>query len=308
MQKSVEEKIKEKAQLLGFLHCGIAKANKLVDFDVNLNKYILEKRNASLEYMERNTEKRVDPRLIVENCKTIISVTINYYTKEKQKYSNAPIISKYAYGQDYHTVIKSRLSELLKFIRKEIPNCNGRVFTDSAPIADKEWAMRAGLGWIGKNTLLITPNHGSFVFIGEILIDAELETDKQYTRNLCKNCSKCIDACPTNALIGNGKIDANKCISYHTTANKNENLEELLKPKFKNRVYGCDICQDICPWNTKAKITDVEELKPNHKILELTKEDWENLSEEQYCDIFSNSAVKFIKYRGLKRNIDFLEK
>ncbi|MFV0522120.1 MAG: tRNA epoxyqueuosine(34) reductase QueG [Mangrovibacterium sp.] len=302
-----EDSIKKKAQELGFLSCGIATANELPEFRAQLNKYLAEKRNADLAYMANNQEKRTDPRKLVDNCKSIISVTLNYYNPSIQHDSKAPIVSKYAYGKDYHTVVKDKLYQLLQFINNDIAPCQGRAFVDSAPVADKLWAQRAGLGWIGKNTLLITPVHGSFVFIGELLVDLELEADKPFENSYCGSCTLCIDACPTKALISAGKLNARRCISYQTTANKNDGIDSELQGKFRNRVFGCDICQDICPWNNKASMHNTPEFIPSTKLLELDVETWKSIDEEQFREIFRHSTIKLIKHKGLQRNIRFLD-
>ncbi|MFV0554919.1 MAG: tRNA epoxyqueuosine(34) reductase QueG [Mangrovibacterium sp.] len=255
-QNSPEDKIKQKAHELGFLSCGIARATHLPDFEAHLANYLGEDRYADLYYMARNREKRTDPRLLVEGCRTVVSVLLSYSNPQAPTPADgAPIISKYAQGEDYHVVVKRKLHELMQFINDEIAPCAGRAFVDSAPVADKQWAQRAGLGWIGKHTLLISPTHGSFLFIGELLIDLELEADAPYAKSLCGTCTKCLDACPTQALIAPGKLDVGRCISYHTTANKSGVIPPELQAKFQNRVFGCDICQDVCPWNTRLMAT-----------------------------------------------------
>ncbi len=301
-----EDRIKEKAQQLGFFACGIAHADKLPDFEANLNNYLVEKRNADLGYMALNQDKRTDPRNLVDGCQSVISVLLNYYNPATSKHPDSPIVSKYAYGKDYHTVVKEKLFQLFQFINEEIAPCQGRAFVDSAPVADKQWAQRAGLGWIGKNTLLITPNHGSFVFIGELLLDLKLNADSPFEGNFCGNCTKCIDACPTQALVDPGKLNAAKCISYQTTANKNETINSELQGKFKLRVFGCDICQDVCPWNNQAIPHETADFFPKDDLLELTFSHWNMLSEEEFKHRFKDSPIKLIKYSGLQRNIKFL--
>lgn len=303
---SIEEKIKQKAHELGFLSCGIAAADKLPDFEINLQNYIDEQRYADLDYMLRNQEKRIDPRNLVEGCQSVISVLLNYYNPQNQSDEEAPIISKYAYGNDYHELMKEKLQKLLLFIKDEMPSCEGRAFVDSAPVADKQWAQRAGLGWIGKNTLLITPQHGSFVFIGELLITCKLTPDNPFNENFCANCSKCINACPTGALMEAGKINVQKCISYHTTANKNTEISYQPKINFKNRVFGCDICQEACPWNKKPKQHFHSELMPNEEVLSLSAAQWANLTADEFQLLFRDKGMKQMKFAQLKRNINFL--
>lgn len=299
------ELIKQKAIELGFLACGISKADFLVNEKVALEEWLIERRHGEMSYMERNFDKRLDPRLLVENAKSIISVLLNYFPKETQKDSSAPVISKYAYGTDYHFVLKDKLYALLKFIQDEISNCNGRAFVDSAPVLDRAWAAKAGLGWIGKNTNLISVEHGSFFFIGELIIDFELEPDDKLVRNHCGNCTRCIDACPTSALVEPFVLDARKCISYQTIEKKG-GLDESLKGKFENRVFGCDICQDVCPWNLKSVFHQVPELEPHPNLLKMSKDDWAQLDKTKFDELFSNSAVKRTGFDGLERNLKFI--
>ena len=296
--------IKEQAKILGFCACGISKAELLNQDKQFLKTWLDRSLNASMHYMENNFEKRTDPRQLLPGAKSVISVALNYYPKEQQKDTKSPVISKYAYGTDYHFVLKDKLKILLSFINKNIAKANGRVFVDSAPVLDRAWAARAGIGWIGKNTNLIVPETGSFVFIGELIVDIELAVDTPI-EDRCGSCTKCISACPTNALIVPYLLDSNRCISYLTIENKEE-ISSSFKGKFENRVFGCDICQDVCPWNSKAKPTQEKAFKPNKKLLELSKEEWHNLDEETYHEIFKKTAVKRAKYSGLRRNIDFL--
>ena len=261
--------------------------------------------HGEMGYMEHNLDKRLDPRLLYEGAKSVISVLLNYFPKETQFDPDAPILSKYAYGKDYHFVLKEKLSELLTFIQTEIVPCSGRAFVDSAPVLDKAWAAKAGLGWIGKNSNLISVEHGSFFFIGELIVDMELQPDEKTVINHCGTCTRCIDACPTSAIVSPYVVDARKCISYQTIETKGE-LDETLKGRFENRVFGCDICQDVCPWNLKSAFHEVEEFEPYPTLMILTKQEWMDMDKTLFNELFRDSAVKRTKYKGLKRNMEFL--
>ena len=295
--------IKDEAKRLGFFNCGIVKARFLNEEEDNYKQWLANGYNATMQYMQNNFEKRLDPTLLVENAKSIIVLLFPYYPKKQQKYTDAPVISKYAYGTDYHFVIKDKLSLLFDFINNNIAKIEGRKFVDSAPVAEKKWAELAGLGWRGKNSNLITKN-GSYFFISELIIDLELHYDSPAT-NHCGTCTKCIDACPTNAIVSNAIIDANKCISFQTIENKGE-IDIKLKEQFENRVFGCDICQDVCPYNRKPVFHSEEAFLPHNKLLDMTKEEWHDLTQEEFSIIFKKSAVKRTKYTGLRRNLDFL--
>ncbi len=296
--------IKSSAYELDFSFCGVSKADYLKDEAVKLKNWLDNKKHGQMTYMQNNFEKRLDPGLLVENAKSIISVLLNYYPKKKLTTENNYKIAKYAYGKDYHFVLKNKLHKLISIIENNTGKRNYRVFVDSAPVMEKAWAQKSGLGWIGKNTCLINKNIGSFFFIGQIIIDLELNYDK-HGKNYCGDCTKCIDACPTGAITKPFEIDANKCISYLTIEYKNE-LPKELKSKFNNWIFGCDICQDVCPWNRFAKPHNEPAFYPNEGLQKMKKNDWENLNEEKFKKIFSDSAVKRIKFEGLKRNIEFL--
>jgi epoxyqueuosine reductase len=298
------ELIKQQAHLLGFDACGISSAEELTPDKHFLQKWLDQGLHASMKYMENHFEKRTNPAILVEGAKSVISVVLNYFPENQQADSEAPVLSKYAYGADYHFVMKEKLRELFDFINTDITSCEGRVFVDSAPVLDRAWAAKSGVGWIGKNTNLIVPNVGSFVFIGEIILDMELAYDSPI-EDRCGSCTKCISACPTNALLMPYLLDSNRCISFLTIENREE-IPEKFSGKLQNRVYGCDICQDVCPWNKKAKAHNVNEFKPSKKLLELTREEWQKLDEETYREVFRKSAVKRAKYSGLRRNLDFL--
>ena len=296
------EIIKKTAKNLGFLSCGISEAEFLEEEAPRLEKWLREERHGKMTYMENHFDKRLDPRLLVPGAKSVISLLLNYYTDKKQV-EGTPKISKYAFGTDYHFVIKDKLSKLFKTIQKHIGEINGRVFVDSAPVMDKVWASRSGLGWIGKNTNLISQKVGSFFFIAELILDVELEYDTPVTDH-CGTCTACIDACPTDALTPYN-IDASKCISYLTIE-----LKDQIPTEFQNKIgnwaFGCDVCQDVCPWNRFAKQHEEPLLKPKSEFLDLTRDDWEELTEVTFDTIFKNSAVKRTRYEGLMRNLSFL--
>jgi epoxyqueuosine reductase len=305
-KREQRERIKQKALELGFLACGVSTAGFLAEEKPGLEQWLANGMHGEMGYMARNIEKRLDPRLLHEGTKSVVSVLLNYYPCEKQKDPKAPVLSKYAYGTDYHFVLKDKLKDLLEFINLEIASCNARAFVDSAPVLDKAWAVRAGLGWIGKNTNLISVEHGSFFFIGELLLDLELEPDGRLVSNYCGNCTRCIDACPTKAIVAPYVVDARRCISYQTIEQQGE-IDPGLKGRFKDRVFGCDICQDVCPWNLKSEPHNEEAFIPNPKLMEFSREEWLNLDEEQFAALFRKSAVKRTKYSGLMRNLKFLE-
>ncbi len=298
--------IKAKARELGFLDCGISRAKFLDEEKDRLLNWLTNEMHGEMTYMANNIEKRLDPRLLVENARSVISVLLNYFPAEKQTDPEAPVLSKYAYGTDYHFVMKDKLGELLRFVQSEIAPCEGRCFVDSAPVLDRAWAARAGLGWIGKNTNLISPEHGSFFFIGELIIDLELPADVKVVRDHCGNCTRCIDACPTQAIVAPYILDARRCISYQTIENHGE-IDPELKGKFKNRVFGCDICQDVCPWNLKSETHSEPAFTPVFKLMNLRKSDWDSMDKPLFNELFRNSAVKRTRFEGLKRNMRFLD-
>lgn len=297
--------IKREAKRLGFLSCGITKAGFLEEEAPKLEKWLKEGRHGKMHYMENYFDKRLDPTLLVPGAKSVVSLLLNYHSEEKQQDPAAPKISSYAYGEDYHLVIKEKLKELLQLLNDKIGEIDGRVFVDSAPVMDKAWAARAGLGWVGKNTNLISKQVGSFFFIAELIIDIELAYDLPVADH-CGSCTACIDACPTEALIAPYQIDGSKCISYATIE-----LKESIPSQFKNKMdgwaFGCDICQTVCPWNRFATPHQEPRFNPNKELLELTQNDWLELTEETFKRVFKKSAVKRTKFKGLKRNIDFLK-
>jgi epoxyqueuosine reductase len=297
------KKIKQKAIELGFSAIGISKANFLEDEAKVLKKWLDKGFHGEMKYMENHFEKRTNPRKLIEGAKSIVSVLYNYFPKEIQ-IKDTYQISKYAYGKDYHYVVKEKLNLLFDFINNEITKIEGRAFVDSAPVMDKVWAAKSGLGWIGKEYQFdFNKEFGSYVFIGELIIDLELEYDKSI-KDYCGNCVKCIDACPTNALSPY-ELDARKCISYLTIEKKGE-IPEKLKGKWDNWIFGCDICQDVCPWNTKLKPHKEDQFKISDLLQNLKSEDWHKLQKSDFKKIFKNSPVKRTKFEGLKRNIDFV--
>lgn len=299
--------IKEKANSLGLSACAIVPAGFLAEEKERFERWIAAGMHGEMGYMARNVDKRLDPALLVENAKTVIVVLQNYFPEKTQADKQAPVLSKYAYGTDYHFVLKDKLKTLLRFINDEISPCKGRPFVDSAPVLERAWAQRAGLGWIGKNSMLIAPGLGSLFFIGELVIDIELPYDGPTpVRDRCGRCTKCIDACPTKAIVVDRVVDARKCISYQTIEVKGE-LDSNLKGRFENRVFGCDICQDVCPWNLKQEPHNEPGFAPHPKLLQLKKEEWHTMERPLFNELFKNSAVKRTGYNGLKRNLKFLE-
>jgi epoxyqueuosine reductase len=295
--------IKSEAKRLGFLSCGISKAQFLEEEAPRLENWLNKNQHGQMSYMENHLDKRLNPTLLVDDAKSVISLLLNYYPSDIQN-SESYKISKYAYGQDYHFVIKEKLKELLYFIQTEIGQVSGRAFVDSAPVLDKAWAAKSGLGWIGKNSNLITQKVGSFYFIAELIVDLNLEYDYPTTDH-CGSCTACIDACPTEAIVAPYFVDGSKCISYFTIELK-ENIPTEMKGKFDDWAFGCDICQDVCPWNKFSKPHSEPLFNPNPEILSYSKKDWEDITKETFDIVFKNSAVKRTKLEGLQRNISFL--
>ena len=296
--------IKAESKRLGFLSCGISKAGFLEDDAPRLESWLNNNQHGQMAYMENHFDKRLNPTLLVDDAKSVISLLLNYYPSEEQN-KDSYKISKYAYGQDYHFVIKEKLTELLHTIQSEIGDVSGRAFVDSAPVLDKAWAAKSGLGWIGKNSNLITQKTGSFYFIAELIVDLELDYDYATTDH-CGTCTACIDACPTEAIVSPYVVDGSKCVSYFTIELK-DNLPQEMKGKFNDWMFGCDICQDVCPWNRFSKPHKEPLFQPNSEVLSFTKKDWEEITEDTFKKVFANSAVKRTKLNGLQRNIDFLK-
>lgn len=295
--------IKQEAQRLGFDYCGISKAGFLEEEAPRLEKWLKSGMQGEMHYMENHFDKRLDPRILVPGAKSVISLLLNYYPSQKQN-PEAPKISKYAYGTDYHFVIKDKLKHLYTYICENVGEISGRVFVDSAPVMDKAWAKRSGLGWIGKHSNLINKQSGSFHFIAELIIDLELEYDGP-VKDFCGTCTRCLDACPTGAIVEPYVVDGSKCISYFTIELKNQIPEEV-KGKFQNWAFGCDICQDVCPWNRFSKPHHEPLFDPKPGLLQMNEEEWKEITEEVFNELFRNSAVKRTKYEGLKRNLKFL--
>ncbi len=296
--------IKAESKRLGFLSCGISKAGFLEEEAPRLESWLNKNQHGQMAYMENHFDKRLNPTLLVDDAKSVISLLLNYYPSEEQNQDSYKI-SKYAYGQDYHFVIKEKLIELLNTIQSEIGAVSGRAFVDSAPVLDKAWAAKSGLGWIGKNSNLITQKTGSFYFIAELIIDLELDYDHATTDH-CGTCTACIDACPTEAIVSPYVVDGSKCISYFTIELK-DNLPQEMKGKFNDWMFGCDICQDVCPWNRFSKAHNEPLFNPNPELLSFTKKDWQEITEDTFKKVFANSAVKRTKLNGFQRNIDFLK-
>ena len=296
--------IKTEAKKLGFLSCGISKAEFLEDEAPRLERWLKEGKHGKMAYMENHFDKRLDPRLLVPDAKSIISLLFNYYTPLDQL-DGAPKISKYAYGKDYHHVIKDKLKQLFQVINNKIGEVSGRVFVDSAPVMEKSWAVRSGLGWQGKNTNLISKKAGSFFFIAELIVDLELEYDTPVTDH-CGTCTACIDACPTEALTPY-HIDASKCISYLTIELKDQ-IPTTFKSKMDDWAFGCDVCQDVCPWNRFSKQHSEPLFNPSSEVINYTQKNWEEITHETFNIIFKNSAIKRTGFKGFKRNITFLKK
>jgi len=296
--------IKSEAKRLGFLSCGISKADFLQEEAPRLENWLNKQMNGQMSYMENNFDKRLNPTLLVDDAKSVVSLLLNYYPGKFQN-SDSYKISKYAYGQDYHFVIKEKLKELLFSIQSTIGEISGRAFVDSAPVLDKAWAAKSGVGWIGKNSNLLTQKVGSFYFIAEIIIDLDLEYDHATTDH-CGSCTACVDACPTEAIVAPYVVDGSKCISYFTIELK-ENIPPEMKGKFEDWAFGCDVCQDVCPWNRFSKPHNESLFNPNPEVLSMSKKDWTEITEETFKIIFKDSPLKRTKFEGLKRNIDFLK-
>ena len=297
--------IKDTANYLGFNYCGIAKAVKLNDDAKRLESWLKNGMHGSMHYMEKYFDMRIDPALLVPGAKSIITLLLNYFPLEKQN-TDVPAVAKYAYGKDYHEVIKAKLNSFLQVLNEKIGNINGRGFVDSAPVLERSWAQRSGLGWIGKNGNLITRNAGSFFFIASLITDLELDYDDPFAKDYCGTCTKCLDACPTDAILPNKVIDGSRCISYFTIELKDMLIPDEMKGKFENWMFGCDICQDVCPWNRFSKPTTENDFSPIPEILNLSTNDWENMTEDSFKKIFKHSPLKRAKFKGIQRNLKFI--
>jgi epoxyqueuosine reductase len=296
--------IKQEAKRLGFMSCGIAKAEFLEEEAPRLESWLEQNRHGQMQYMENHFDKRLDPTKLVEGSKSVISLLLNYFPETQQKEGSYKI-SKYAFGQDYHHVIKGKLKALLHFIQEEIGEVGGRAFVDSAPVLDKAWAKKSGLGWIGKHSNLLSKKAGSFYFIAELIVDLSLDYDTPVTDH-CGSCTACIDACPTEAIVAPYEVDGSKCISYFTIELK-EQIPTELNGQFDDWVFGCDVCQDVCPWNRFSKSHSEPLFNPHPDLLNFSKKDWEEITQEVFSEVFRKSAVKRTKYAGITRNIKFVK-
>lgn len=297
--------IQQRSRALGFEFCGFAKAGFMEEDARRLDRWLSNGFHGKMDYMQNHFDKRVNPSLLVPGAKSVITLMMNYFPEEEQSNTSSKI-SKYAYGKDYHLVIREKLNTLLSDLRENIGEINGRGFVDSAPVLERSWAVKTGLGWVGKNGNLLTKQNGSFFFIATLITDLEIEPDTPFTTDHCGTCRKCIDACPTDAILADKVIDGSKCISYFTIELKDLILPEDQKGKFQNWIFGCDVCQDVCPWNRFAKPNTEADFKPKNEILNYTAKDWMQITEENFKVIFKDSPVKRTKFHNFKRNLKFI--
>jgi epoxyqueuosine reductase len=300
------QQVKTFARNLGFDYCGIARVQKLDDDARRLESWLNKGYQGAMQYMENHFELRVDPSKLVPGAKSVITLMINYFPT-KQQSEEAPRISKYAYGKDYHEVIRKKLNLFLSLIREHIGEVHGRGFVDSAPVLERSWAQRSGLGWIGKNGNLLTKSSGSFFFIATLIVDMELDYDDPFAKDYCGTCRKCIDACPTDAILDNKVVDGSRCISYFTIELKDMLIPVDMEGKFSGWMFGCDTCQDVCPWNRFAEVTSEHEFTPIAELLNFTTNQWEELTEDSFKKIFKHSPLKRAKFEGIQRNLKFLK-
>ncbi len=298
--------IKEFAAGLGFDYCGIAKAQQLEDDARRLERWLNKGMQGTMQYMENHFDLRIDPAKLVPGARSVITLLLNYFPAQQQSVP-APKISKYAYGNDYHEVIKAKLKTLLQFIKENIGEINGRGFVDSAPVLERSWAQKAGMGWIGKNGNLISKESGSFFFIATLIIDLDLEYDNAFVKDYCGTCTRCIDACPTDAILDDKVVDGSKCISYFTIELKDALIPTKMKGQFDDWIFGCDVCQDVCPWNRFSKPSNEISFTPIPEILNFSRNDWEEITEDSFKSIFKNSPLKRSKFEGIKRNLHFIQ-
>lgn len=298
--------IKSFAKIVGFDYCGIAKAQPLEEDAKRLESWLNKGFHGAMKYMENYFDLRVDPAKLVPGAKSVITLLLNYFPTEQQR-KDAPQVSKYAYGKDYHEVIRDKLKVFLQMIKEKIGEVHGRGFADSAPVLEKTWAQKSGLGWVAKNGNLITKQQGSFFFIATLIVDLELEYDDPFVKNYCGSCTRCIDACPTDAILDDKVIDGSKCISYFTIELKDILIPDKMKGQFSNKMFGCDICQDVCPWNKFSQPSKETAFTPLPQILNFTTSDWEDITEESFKVIFKDSPLRRSKYAGIKRNLKFIE-
>ncbi|MEI9810608.1 MAG: tRNA epoxyqueuosine(34) reductase QueG [Bacteroidota bacterium] len=298
--------IKKAATRLGFDYCGIARAQRLEEDAVRLQQWLNKGMHGSMKYMENHFELRVDPAKLVPGAKSVITLLKNYYPSERQQ-ENTPKISKYAYGKDYHDVIQDKMKLFLQTIHEEIGEVHGRGFVDSAPVLERSWAQRSGLGWIGKNGNLLNKESGSFFFIATLITDLDLEYDDPFAKDFCGTCTKCIDACPTDAILPGKVVNGSKCISYFTIELKDMLIPGEMKNRFDNWAFGCDICQDVCPWNRFSKQHNEIEFTPIPQVLDLSTKEWEMMSEEAFKKVFRDSPISRTKWKGMQRNLKFID-
>lgn len=304
-KQSLTTEIKREALRLGFDSCGISKAEMLDREARLLESWLNQQMNGKMDYMANYFDKRVDPRKLVEGAQSVLSLSYNYFTPVKQADEVAPKLAMYALGKDYHEVVKEKLELLFEFVKNKVGELNGRCFVDSAPVLEKAWAQRSGIGWVGKNSNILSKRRGSYFFLAEIILDVELEYDSP-VKDYCGTCTKCIDACPTDAIYEPYKVDGSKCISYFTIELKDEQFPSEMKGKFENWMFGCDICQQVCPINSQSQKHNEPKFEPSQELLNMKKKDWEELNEETFQKLFKGSPVKRTKFKGLKRNIEFL--
>ena len=298
--------VKATARKVGFDYCGIAKAQKLPEEAKKLESWLNKGYHGAMGYMQNHFDLRIDPSKLVPGAKSVITLLLNYFPSQEQN-KESPRISKYAYGKDYHEVIRGKLRLLLMALKENVGEIYGRGFTDSAPVLERTWAVKSGLGWVGKNGNLITRKNGSFFFIATLITDLELEPDDPFAKDYCGSCTRCIDHCPTEAILPDKVIDGSKCISYFTIELKDALIPDKMKGKFENNLFGCDVCQDVCPWNRFSRPTNEIEFSPLAEVLDFSKNDWEELTEESFKMIFKNSPLKRSKFEGIKRNLNFLD-
>jgi len=307
LSESYTRIVKSTAKELGFDYCGIAKAVKLNEDAARFETWLQQGFHGSMQYMEKYFDLRIDPTLLVPGAKSVITLMLNYFPSQQQK-NTTPKISKYAFGKDYHEVIKSKLNNFLFMLQEKIGDIHGRGFVDSAPVLERTWAQRSGLGWIGRNGNLITKQQGSFFFLATLITDLELLYDDPFVKDYCGTCRRCIDACPTNAILDNKVINGSRCISYFTIELKEMLLPDEMQDKFQNWMFGCDICQDVCPWNRFSKPASEAAFTPIPEILNLSTKEWENITEDSFKKIFRESPLKRAKFKGIRRNLKFIRR
>jgi epoxyqueuosine reductase len=298
--------IKKTAAGLGFEHCGIARAEKLDDDARRLEQWLGKGMQGSMHYMEKYFDMRVDPQQLVPGARSVITLLKNYFPSRQQE-TGVPKISKYAFGKDYHEVIRKKLNELIGIVKEKVGDIHGRGFVDSAPVLERTWAQRSGLGWVGKNGNLINKQSGSFYFIATLITDLELEYDEPFAKDYCGTCTRCIDACPTDAILPNKVVDGSKCISYFTIELKEMLIPTGMKGKFDNWMFGCDTCQDVCPWNRFSHPHQEKEFNPIPEILDLSANEWSTMTEESFRKIFNESSLRRTKFKGIQRNLQFIQ-